>query len=37
MNKKVVIVSAKRTSIGKFGGALSSVSAMQMGATVIRA
>ncbi|QRN40571.1 MAG: acetyl-CoA C-acyltransferase [Neisseriaceae bacterium] len=35
MDKKVVIVSAKRTAIGKFKGALSGVSAMELGAAVI--
>jgi acetyl-CoA C-acetyltransferase len=33
----VVIVSAARTAIGSFGGALSSISAHELGATVIRA
>ena len=33
----VVIVSAARTAIGSFGGALSSVAAHELGATVIRA
>ncbi|MFH4353976.1 MAG: acetyl-CoA C-acetyltransferase [Neisseriaceae bacterium] len=37
MNKKAVIVSAKRTAIGKFGGGLAGVPAVQLGATVIRA
>ena len=34
--KEVVIVSACRTAVGKFGGALASVAAAQLGATVIR-
>tara|TARA_B100001142_G_C14327197_1_gene652727 strand:+ start:1094 stop:2272 length:1179 start_codon:yes stop_codon:yes gene_type:complete len=34
--KEVVIVSAVRTPIGSFGGALSSVSATQLGATAIK-
>ena len=33
----VVIVSAARTAIGSFGGALSSIAAHELGATVIRA
>lgn len=36
MSNKVVIVSAARTAIGNFGGALSSVPAHQLGATVIK-
>ncbi len=36
MNKEVYIVSAVRTPIGSFGGALSSVSATQLGATAIK-
>ena len=36
MNKKVVIVSAVRTPIGSFMGALSSVPATQLGATAIK-
>ena len=36
MNKKVVIVSAVRTPIGSFMGALSTVSAPQLGATAIK-
>lgn len=35
MNDEVVIVSASRTAIGKFGGSLKDVSAVQLGATVI--
>ena len=35
--KEVVVVSAVRTPIGSFGGALSSVTATQLGAVVIRA
>ena len=34
--KEVYIVSATRTAIGSFGGALSSLSATQLGATVIK-
>ena len=37
MNKKVVIVSAVRTPIGSFGGALKDFSAPQLGAIVIKA
>ncbi len=36
-NGNVYLVSAARTPIGKFGGALSTVSAVDLGATVIRA
>ena len=36
MNKKIVIVAAVRTPIGSFMGALSTVSATQLGATAIR-
>lgn len=36
MSDPVVIVAAKRTAIGKFGGALSQVAASEMGAQVIR-
>ena len=36
-NGHVYIVSAARTPIGKFGGALSTVSAVELGATAIRA
>lgn len=36
MNKEVYIISAVRTPIGSFGGALSSVSATQLGATAIK-
>lgn len=36
MNKKVYIVSAVRTPMGSFGGALSSVPATQLGATAIK-
>ena len=32
----VVIVAAKRTAVGKFGGAFNNVSAVDLGATVIR-
>ena len=32
----VVIVAAKRTAVGSFGGSLSSVSASDLGATVIK-
>ena len=35
MNDEVVIVSASRTAIGKFGGSLKDVSAVHLGATVI--
>ena len=35
--KSVVIVAAKRTAIGKFGGSLAKVSAPELGATVIQA
>lgn len=35
--KQVVIVAAKRTAIGKFGGSLAKVSAPELGATVIQA
>ncbi len=35
--KPVVIVAAKRTAIGKFGGSLAKVAAPQLGATVIQA
>ncbi len=35
-NRDVVIVSAVRTAIGTFGGALSTVSATELGATVIK-
>jgi acetyl-CoA C-acetyltransferase len=34
--ERVVIVAAKRTAVGKFGGAFNSVSAVDLGATVIR-
>jgi acetyl-CoA C-acetyltransferase len=34
--ENVVIVAAKRTAVGKFGGAFNSVSAVDLGATVIR-
>ena len=34
--EKVYIVAAQRTPIGKFGGALSSKSAIDLGATVIK-
>ena len=33
----VVIVSAARTAVGKFGGAIAKVAAPDLGATVIRA
>lgn len=36
MSRKVVIASAVRTPIGSFGGALKDVSAVELGATVIR-
>ncbi len=36
MAKKIVIASACRTAIGKMGGALSTVPAVELGATVIR-
>ena len=36
MSKKVVIASACRTAIGKFGGSLSTVPARTLGATVIK-
>ncbi|RTE10754.1 acetyl-CoA C-acetyltransferase [Paenibacillus whitsoniae] len=36
MNNDIVIVSAVRTAIGNFQGALSNVSAVQLGSTVIR-
>ena len=36
MNKKVVIVSAVRTPIGSFMGALSTVTASQLGAAAIK-
>ncbi|MCK5907808.1 MAG: acetyl-CoA C-acetyltransferase, partial [Flavobacteriales bacterium] len=36
MNKEVVIVSAVRTPIGSFGGALSTVPATKLGATAIK-
>ena len=36
MSREVVIVSACRTAIGKFGGSLADVSAVDLGATVIR-
>src|SRR5690554_1629489 len=36
MNKKIVIVSAARTPIGKFLGGLSSVSAPKLGAVAIK-
>ena len=35
--KEVVIVAAKRTAIGNFGGSLASLSAPEMGAAVIEA
>ena len=35
--KEVVIIAAKRTAIGKFGGSLAKVSAPELGATVIKA
>ena len=35
--KEAVIVAAKRTAIGKFGGSLAKVSAPELGATVIKA
>lgn len=34
--ESVVIVAAKRTSVGKFGGAFNNISAVDLGATVIR-
>jgi len=34
--ESVVIVAAKRTAVGKFGGAFNNVSAVELGATVIR-
>ena len=34
--ESVVIVAAKRTAVGKFSGAFSNVSAVDLGATVIR-
>ena len=34
--EEIVIVGASRTPIGKFGGALASVSAPQLGAHIIR-
>ena len=34
--REVVIVSAARTPIGKFGGTLKDVSAVELGATVIK-
>jgi len=34
--ENVVIVAAKRTAVGKFGGAFNTVSAVELGATVIR-
>ncbi len=37
MNKEVYIVSAVRTPIGSFGGALKDVPATQLGAIAIRA
>lgn len=37
MNDNVVIVSAKRTALGKFAGALATVPAVQLGATTIKA
>ena len=33
----VVIVSAARTAVGKFGGSLAKIAAPELGATVIRA
>ena len=36
MSERVVIASACRTAIGKFGGSLSTVSARTLGATVIK-
>jgi acetyl-CoA C-acetyltransferase len=36
MDKEVVIVAAKRTAIGSFGGSLSSVSATKLGAAAIK-
>jgi len=33
----VVIVSAARTGVGKFGGSLAKIAAPELGATVIRA
>ncbi|MEI5983660.1 MULTISPECIES: acetyl-CoA C-acyltransferase [Sphingobacterium] len=37
MNKRVFIVAAKRTAMGSFGGALSSISATELGAKAISA
>lgn len=37
MNKKVFIVAAKRTAIGSFGGALSTLSATELGAKAVSA
>lgn len=37
MNDSIVIVSAKRTSIGKFAGSLADVPAVMLGATCVRA
>lgn len=37
MSEKIVIVAAKRTAVGNFLGSLSTLSAPQLGATVIRA
>ena len=34
--KEVVIVSAVRTAMGKFGGSLKDVPAVELGATVIK-
>ena len=36
MNKDIVIVSAARTAVGKFGGSLAKISAPELGAIVIR-
>ena len=35
-NEEAVILSAVRTAVGKFQGALSEISATQLGATVVR-
>ncbi len=34
--REVVIVSAKRTALGSFGGSLKGVSAVELGTTVVR-
>ncbi len=37
MNKNIVIVAAKRTAVGSFGGSLAKLSAPELGSIVIKA